>query len=59
MSKKLLICKNRVKAYLQKFKMRVSEDFCDELNEAFEAILAKAAQRAKKNKRSTTMACDI
>lgn len=59
MSETVLIYKNRVKSYVKKYKIRVADDFYDALNEAVKAILAKAAARAEKNRRSTTMAYDI
>lgn len=59
MSEAILIYKNRVKSYLRKNKMRVSDDFYDGLNEVVKGILTKAASRAEKNRRSTTMAYDI
>ncbi len=59
MSETFLIYKNRVKSYLKKHKMRVADDFYDGLNEAVKDILTKAAARAEKNRRSTTLAYDI
>lgn len=59
MVEKLIISKNRVKIYLQKLDLRVSDNFYEALNEAIKELLSKAAERAKKNGRSTTMAHDI
>lgn len=59
MSKTFLIYKNRVKSYLRKNKIRVSDDFYDGLNEIVKGILTKAASRAEKNRRSTVLPHDL
>jgi len=59
MTSGLLISKTRVKMFLKKQNLRVSEDFYDALDDEIQAILLKVAQRAKGDKRTTVLAHDV
>lgn len=59
MTNGLMISKTRVKMFLKKQDMRVSENFYRALDDEIQAILLKVTKRAKSDKRTTVLARDV
>ena len=59
MTSGLLISKTRVKTFLKKQNLRVSEDFYDALDDEIQVMILKIAERAKGDKRTTVLAHDV
>lgn len=55
----VLVVASKVKDAVKKADMNCGGDFVDALSDAVEAMVKKAASRAKENGRKTVRACDL